>query len=202
MRTRLLPVAGLLAGVLTVTSCGSSDDTAASGAAGETRSGTATQAAFNEQDEQFAAGMREHHAQAVEMADVVLASDPTPDVADLTERIKAAQTPEIEELDAILEEMGVEAHPYGGHGSAHSSGTAMHEGMMTDEQMQQLQDADGTEAQRLFLEMMTAHHEGALISAERQLAEGEHDQLREIAQAILDTQRAEIDEMEQLLAEL
>jgi uncharacterized protein (DUF305 family) len=202
MRTRLLPLAGLLAGVLTVTACGSSADDTTAGGAGDSAGSTATQAAFNEQDEQFAAGMRAHHAQAVEMADMVLTSGPTPEVADLAERIKAAQTPEIEELDVILADMGVEPGHSGGHGSAHGADMPVHEGMMTDEQMRQLEEADGTEAERLFLQLMTEHHEGALTSAERQLAEGEHPRLREIAQAILDSQSAEIAEMQQLLTQL
>lgn len=199
MRTRTT-VTGLLAAVLLLAACG--DDPTSSTAESPSSSASARQATFTQQDVDFAAGMHAHHEQAVEMAEMVLAADPTPEVADLAERIKAAQTPEITELEEILELMGEEPGSSTGHGSAHGADTPMHSGMMTDEQMQALDGADGIEACRQFLTLMQEHHAGAIASAEEQLEKGSYPPLLEMAESIRSSQAAEITEMQQLLAQL
>lgn len=85
---------------------------------------------------------------AVEMAEMVLAANPTPEVADLAERIKTTQTPKIVELDRMRQQMGMEAATSSGHGSSDDADIPMHSGMMTDEQMKMLDSADGVEACR------------------------------------------------------
>jgi uncharacterized protein (DUF305 family) len=203
MRTRTMTVAGVLAAALLLAACG--DDSLSTGAAGDSPSSpttTASQATFSQQDRDFAAGMRAHHAQAVDMAEMVLASSTTPDVAALAERIRTAQSPEIAELDAILAEMGEVPAGSSGHGSTHDADMPMHAGMMTDEQMQMLDGADGVEACRQFLTLMQEHHDGAIASADKQLADGSHPPLLEMARDIRDSQAAEITEMQQLLSQL
>ncbi|MNW66652.1 hypothetical protein D3C74_451430 [compost metagenome] len=76
------------------------------------------------------------------------------------------------------------------------------DGMLTDEEIQALEDADATTVSRLFLEGMIAHHQGAVDMAEAELADGENPEARELAQAIIDAQEAEIAEMQELLAGL
>jgi uncharacterized protein (DUF305 family) len=206
MRTRTMTVVGVLAAALLLSACG--DDSPSTGAAGDSPSSpttTASQATFSQQDRDFAAGMRAHHAQAVDMAEMVLASSPTPDVATLAERIRTAQSPEIAELDAILAEMGEVPAGSSGHGSTHDADMPMHAGMMTDEQMQMLDGADGAdgvEACRQFLTLMQEHHDGAIASADKQLADGSHPPLLKMARDIRDSQAAEITEMQQLLSQL
>lgn len=203
MRTRTTTVTALFASAaLLLAACG--DNSSSTGATGDSpnNGSTASQASFNQQDKDFAAGMRAHHAQAVEMAEMVLAANPTPEVADLAERIKTAQGPEIAELDRMLEQMGVEAASSSGHGSSHGADMPMHSGMMTDEQMKMLDSADGVEACRQFLTLMQEHHAGAIDSAEQQLADGSHAPLMEMAEDIRDSQTAEITEMQQMLSKL
>ena len=74
--------------------------------------------------------------------------------------------------------------------------------MMSEDDMEALEAADGAEASRLFLEQMIVHHEGAIMMAEAQLSMGRADAVGELAQRMLDDQTAEIAEMRQLLTEL
>jgi len=200
-RSRTLVIAGLLAGALTLTACGSDDPTVA----GDGTSTSSEQAQFNDADVAFAAGMVPHHQQAVEMAELMLDKQPSAPVRALAEQIKAAQEPEIEQLDGLLETFGEEP-PSGGHGGhgghGGSSSSSEHAGMMTDEQMHELEEASGTEAERLFLTMMIEHHQGAVQASETEIADGEHQPAIELATTIRDDQQAEIAEMEQLLSQV
>ena len=63
----------------------------------------------------------------------------------------------------------------------------------------QLEAASGPEFDTMFLQMMIAHHEGAIADAQTELAEGSNPQAKELAQQIVDDQRAEIAQMQQLL---
>ena len=202
--TTLLALA--LSGTLLLSACGSSETTGTASAPGASSSPTAAatatipaDAAYNTADVDFVVGMRPHHVQAVEMADLVLAADPSEPVADLARRIKAEQTPEIAQLDAMLATFGAED---AGHGDGHSSmGMSGMSGMMSDEDMTALGSATGAEASRLFLEGMVRHHEGAVAMAEAELATGKYPQARELATAIKAAQQQEITEMKQLLGQ-
>lgn len=200
MHKRTFVLSGALAGALLLSACGGdSDDTTTptTGAGASSPSSAAENTDFNDADVTFVAGMKPHHEQAVEMSDLVLANNPPPEVAALAERIKAAQTPEIAELDEMLEHFGPEHS--GGHGG---SGTAMHGGMMNEEDLQALGDATGPDAARLFLEAMIAHHQGAIEAAEAELADGKYKPARELAERVKADQTAEIAEIEQLLTQI
>lgn len=206
MRNRTIALAGVLAGALLLTACGDDSDrttNSTTGGAGSSSSESA-KADFNDADVAFATGMKPHHAQAVEMSDMVLDADPTPEVAALAERVKAAQAPEIEELDAMIEHFGAEDAGGGAHGGAHGGGDAagMHGGMMTDEQMQELDGASGGAASRMWLTMMIEHHKGAIEAAETELADGEYPPALDLAERIKADQAKEIAEMEELLTQL
>jgi uncharacterized protein (DUF305 family) len=202
MRRCITVLAGVLAGALLLTACGD-DDPDTTGAEGGDSSPGAVQVDYNDQDTEFALSMRAHHAQAIEMSDMVLSADPTPEVADLAERIKAAQGPEIEQLDEMLDHMGVEADSSGGHGTGHDTGgMPMHEGMMTDDQMGMLAEAHGVEACRQFLSLMQEHHRGAIASADKQLQNGRYEPALDMARNIRNSQSDEITVMERLLSRL
>ena len=76
------------------------------------------------------------------------------------------------------------------------------DGMMSEEDMQQLEDAQGTEAARLYLEQMTVHHEGAVDMARDEVDNGENPQAVALAQQVIEDQEAEIQEMKTMLQEL
>lgn len=71
---------------------------------------------------------------------------------------------------------------------------------MTEEDMEALEDASGPEAAELFLQQMIVHHEGAIDMAEYVLDDGEHTGVRALADSIIVSQTAEIEQMRSMLA--
>ena len=193
------------AGALVLTSCGGGDDTAAtgSGSAAAGHGGDHTSApsapvggaaASNDTDIAFLTGMKPHHEQAVDMSDTVLAADPPAPVADLARQVKAAQAPEIEEIEEMLADLGQPAD-----GAMTDDGMAEHGGMMSGADMEVLMNATGTEAARIYLEGMIEHHKGAIDSAETEIADGEYGPARDLAERIAKDQAAEITKMQALI---
>ena len=75
-------------------------------------------------------------------------------------------------------------------------------GYATDDQMQALQQSRGSEADRLFGELMIAHHKGGVHMADHAGMHGTNDEVRAMAASMVKAQRGEIAEMEKLLAEI
>jgi uncharacterized protein (DUF305 family) len=201
-KRHLTSAALALAGALVLTACGGGDDTATSGSGGMDHGSSSTPSAGasvsalgNDADVAFLTGMKPHHEQAVEMSDMVLAADPPAPVAELAEQVKAAQAPEIEQMDQMLADLGADAesggHSAGGHG-----------GMMSNADMEMLMDATGPDAARMYLEGMIEHHKGAIDAAETEIADGKYPPAVELAELIAKDQAAEITKMEGLLASL
>jgi uncharacterized protein (DUF305 family) len=178
-----------LAGCTTTTGMNGMDDDSA----------PATSAAsFNAADEMFLLGMIPHHEQALEMAEIVLAKDGVDErVVGLAQRIQAAQQPEIDLMTSWLEGWGLDSDLGGMPGMDHGT-----DGMMSEQDMTALAAATGPEASKLFLEQMIQHHQGAIVMAQQEIANGQNADVLDLAQQIIDAQTAEIDEMEQLLAQL
>lgn len=205
-RTSLLLAAATAATALALSACTTDgDDTTASpatttGTSTSEQSTAETDAKATEHsaaDVMFAQMMMPHHEQAIVMSDILLAKDGIPDeVTRLAEDIKAAQDPEIAQLTQWLEQWGEPVAPQDGHDMAEM------DGMLTEQQLQQLSDTEGTDAARLFMEQMIAHHEGAVTMAEDQLADGTYQPAIDMAQTIIDTQKQEIDTMQDLLGTL
>jgi uncharacterized protein (DUF305 family) len=151
--------------------------------------------AWSQADVDFVTAMAPHHAQALEMAE--LAPDRAEDdrVRNLAERIAAEQGPEIEALQAWLVAHGLPEADLRDH--RHDS----MRGMATTEQMLALDAARGSEFDRLFLELMTAHHEGALQMA-ADAGDARNPLVVEMAEDTAVKQSVEIDRMQDLLADL
>ena len=192
---RAASVVVALAAVLAFTGCAGGGGTGGGmGHDGHGTSGADAAAEANAADVMFAQMMIPHHEQALEMSAIVLAKDGVdPEVADLAEQIAAAQGPEIEQLEAWLDEWGVPRMP-GDHDMAM-------DGMLTDEQLDELEAADAASGSQLFLEQMIEHHEGAIDMAEAHQESGEHEGALELSAAIIETQAGEIERMRELLAE-
>ena len=73
-------------------------------------------------------------------------------------------------------------------------GTGM--GMMTQDQMTKLKESSGADFDRMFLEMMIDHHQGAVDMANTELKDGKNADVKKMAQAVVDTQTAEIAQFE------
>jgi uncharacterized protein (DUF305 family) len=78
----------------------------------------------------------------------------------------------------------------------------MGDGMMSDDDMDRLEEAEGAEATRLFLEQMIVHHEGAIQMAENEVEDGENPDAVALAERIIESQTEEIATMRDLLASL
>ena len=202
MKIRIAATAALaLAAALTLAGCaggtGSGSESMPGMDHGSSSSPSAVMADFNDADVMFAQMMIPHHQQAVEMADMILDKDDIPeDVLTLADEIKAAQQPEIEQLQGWLEAWGADSDTESMDGMDHGGG------MMSDEDMQSLDAATGADASRLFLEQMTMHHEGAITMAQDEVDNGQNADAVALAQTIVETQTAEIATMQELLAQL
>lgn len=196
-RAPLFAVLGVAA--LAAVACGNTDTETDSSATGPSSTAPA-EADHNQADVEFLQGMIPHHEQAVVMSDLALERSQSPRVRTLAEQIKGAQQPEIDHMNSLLAGWGVEAAG-GGHEGGHGGG-GIHPGMLNDDELAQLRGAEGAEFDRLFLEGMIGHHRGAVTTSQAELAEGQAPEAKELAQAIIDAQEAEIAEMEQILTEL
>jgi uncharacterized protein (DUF305 family) len=204
--TRRFTVSAIaLALTATLAACGSDDSsapdttsaaetTAASAAPITSPAGTVV---LNDADVEFAQGMIAHHEQAIEMAEIAL--DPNrqagAEVIDLANRIQAAQDPEIDLMTAWLTAAGESIMMDLSEG--HDMSTM--DGMMSAEQMDALAVATGAEFDTMWLEMMIAHHEGAISQSETVKANGSNPDVLALADQIIVAQQGEIAEMQALL---
>jgi uncharacterized protein (DUF305 family) len=164
-----------------------------------------------EADVSFMQGMIHHHAQAVEMVDLLRTRGESKELAALGERMTISQSDEIRYMKQWLEERGQPVMPthkmdHNMAGMDHSKMSAMPlmPGMLTPEQMAALAKAKGTEFDRLFLTGMIQHHTGALIMVDELFGTpgaGQDSVLFDFATDIDNTQRAEIEIMRGLLKE-
>jgi uncharacterized protein (DUF305 family) len=163
---------------------------------------------WNQADVTFVTSMIGHHLQALDMAALAPERAQAPDVGAFAERVTAAQGPEIHALAAWLQEreLPVPAEvesldgtgprvPDTGHDHEHD-GMA---GMLSPEQMTALEAATGDEFDRLFLEGMIQHHQGALDMVDVVLVDGQDTYALEIAADTAAGQGAEIDRLRGLL---
>jgi len=163
-------------------------------------------ATFNATDVGFAQGMIPHHAQAVEMADLALEKSSNAEVVALAKQIKAAQNPEIQTMSGWLKAWGqnvpsTDSMSSGSHDMSGMSGMMM-DGMMSEADMKKLESSTGTAFDRLWLELMIQHHEGAVRMSEDELKDGKQPEAKALAQSIVSSQQAEISTMKSLLTKL
>ena len=219
---------------LTLTACGSSGNQAGSSAttpASSSVSGSpAGSQAHNDHDVMFAQHMIAHHQQAIQMSDIILGKQGIdPRVTGLANQIKAAQAPEIQQLQTWLNQWGQPTTPGGMSPSSTMPGMPSHsgmpgtpssgmpgmpmpssgmpgmggmDGMMSEQDMQALRDAQGVDASKLFLNQMIQHHQGAITMAQNEIKSGQYSAATAMAQSIVDTQQKEITTMQTILGSL
>lgn len=146
----------------------------------------------NGADFSYARMMIEHHGQALVMTELAPKRAASAKVKRLAERIAAAQGPEIGAMRGWLDNNGGKKHR-GGHDH-----TSM-PGMATEKQLARLRAARGEEFDRLFLELMVIHHEGAVGMATEVLSQGNNVQVEEMATDVLAQQSAEIGRMRDMM---
>ncbi|SFB26350.1 Uncharacterized conserved protein, DUF305 family [Amycolatopsis marina] len=156
--------------------------------------GAERQDAATEADIRYVTMMIPHHEQALTMTELVAQRATDQRVHALAGRIADAQQGEI----AMMRDWLSRHDAQGGHGAHGEHGAHAHElmpGMATPEQLNALRAASGAEFDRLFLDLMIAHHEGALTMAEQELADGIQTRAIEMAQDVIAGQMAEIERM-------
>lgn len=149
--------------------------------------------AHNEVDVHFLGMMVPHHEQAIEMSDVLLASDvDDAQVRDLAQRIKDGQERENEQMRAWADEWGIQKDM-----DLHSNHIA--NGMFQPEELEEFSSLKGDQLRTTFLEMMHYHHKHVIEMTQGEIQNGAYAPLREMAQDMVDVQTAEMREMEDLL---
>ncbi|MGH3937079.1 MAG: DUF305 domain-containing protein [Pseudonocardiaceae bacterium] len=201
MRVRaLIGVFATAAVALGLTGCGGNNtaDTTSAGGTPPPSSVEQRPIAHNQADLSFAQEMIPHHAEAIQMAQSASDRAQSAQVKEFASRIEQAQGPEIETMTSWLRTWNAQVPPTGESSGGHGGGTGAGGGMGT-EQMQQLEQTTGAEFDRLFLQMMIKHHEGAIEMARAELDSGRSPEVKQLAQQIIDAQQAEIEEMQVLL---
>jgi uncharacterized protein (DUF305 family) len=151
-------------------------------------------------DVRFIQGMIGHHAQALRMTALVPNRSARDDVKLLAERIEASQLSEIAAMTQWLRARGLQPAADDGHPHVHGPGghPAAMPGMLTDQELAALAAVRGAAFDRLFLEYMIRHHEGALTMVADLLATngaGQDPQIFRLAADVDADQRAEIARM-------
>jgi uncharacterized protein (DUF305 family) len=165
------------------------------------------EAPVNDADVRFMTGMISHHAQAVIMAGWAPSHDARSDVRILCERIVVGQRDEIALMQTWLRDRG-QPVPDGKstkmrmvmNGVEHDM---LMPGMLSDEEMAQLDKARGAEFDRLFLTGMIKHHQGAINMVDELFASfgaGQDETIFRFASDVYADQSTEIDRMEKMLA--
>ena len=158
---------------------------------------------YSPDDVRFVHDMIPHHHQALEMAVLVADRTNRKELIDVAGRINASQGDEIEFMQQWLRDRGQHVPDPAAHGAMHTSHKMA--GMATPEQMAQLAASDGTAFDRLFLELMIPHHEGAVKMVKELLDQpgSAYDPvLFEFTSEVTNGQTAEIERMNALLVKL
>ncbi|CRK58142.1 putative lipoprotein [Alloactinosynnema sp. L-07] len=149
----------------------------------------------NEADITYVRDMIVHHRQAVEMTALVPQRGRNEQVKGLASRISDAQQPEIEAMNRWLS-TNFQPPVDPGHGHV----PADMPGMATPEQLAALKQASGAEFDKLFLQLMIKHHEGAIAMANKAQQSGADVKVQEMADHVVAEQGDEIRRMQTMLA--
>jgi uncharacterized protein (DUF305 family) len=139
-----------------------------------------------------------HHAQTIEMVQLVLRRTSQTKVRRFAKRIEAAQTPEIGKLYGLLQ--GWDQRPIN-TAMPIPSETPM-SGMLSDADLEELKSASKDQVEIIFLAQIAKHHEGAIVMAEHELVAGINPQAKVFAQSLKESQTAEISQLQALQASI
>lgn len=156
---------------------------------------TSSAADFNESDVMFAQMMVPHHQQAVKLADLALdsASAAGPEIVQLAQQIRDGQEPEIKQMTALLIQwkQPLDSHAAMGHGSEM-------EGMLSEQEMIDLDSLTGSEFDAVWITAMTFHHQGAIAMASAAAKDGINPEIKSLTAAIIAVQQSEIETLQAL----
>jgi uncharacterized protein (DUF305 family) len=153
-------------------------------------------------DVRFMQGMIGHHAQAIEMTELLSTRSRRDDMRLLARRIGISQADEINLMRGWLQRRGQQVPSEHAH---HAPGATLMPGMLSPQEMDRLAAATGGEFDRLFLEGMIKHHDGALTMVSDLFGSpgaGQEPEIFAFASDVDADQRIEIDRMSAMLSEL
>jgi len=105
-------------------------------------------------------------------------------------------------MKGFLSEWGVEYDPSSDPHAGHMMSGDESDGMMTDEELAELENSMGSDFEKMWLTMMLAHHKGAIKMAETVIADGKDARVKTLAEAIFSEQQKEIELLQTLLNNL
>jgi uncharacterized protein (DUF305 family) len=163
---------------------------------------------YSDADIEFMSGMIPHHAQAVIMAGWAPTHGARKEIAILCERIVVGQRDEIATMQQWLRDRGQPVPDAASTRHKMKMNGVEHEmlmpGMMTDEQMAALDKARGPEFDRLFLEGMIRHHQGAIDMVDvlfKSYGAAQDELIYKFASDVQADQSIEIARMQKMLGE-
>jgi uncharacterized protein (DUF305 family) len=203
-RIRLLPAAAV---VLLLLTAGCSDD------AGEAPSPAAVSTAangdvFNAADGDFASDLVQHHALALVLVDMSRTAEVSPELTATAAGILDAQSVEIQTATAWLSAWDLPVpETLRDHANAHAAERGEEveipgadlPGMPGHDDLAELEQLEGRAFERRWLQLMIAHHEGAIEMAEEEVDDGEFPAAVELAESVAAAQRDQVEQMRSLL---
>lgn len=156
---------------------------------GSSHSSTAG-AILSADDAMFLQMMIPHHTQAVVIAEYAVTNSKNEQILKIAKQIKSDQAVEITQMKKWLTDDGL--------GTAAGHSMAGMRGMLSDSQLNTLKSSKGASFDKLFLNNMIEHHQGALAMV-GMIENSKVAALRDFAAAISTAQQAEIDQMQKLL---
>ena len=144
-------------------------------------------------DLQFLDTMTQHHQGALDMAKTAVGKTQNQELKAFAQKIIADQNKEIAQMKEWREKW------YSGKPAAmNMEMPGMGEGMkmMMGDEMKKFEAATGKEFDSMFLDMMTPHHDGAVVMAKEALTKAEHAEIKTLANQIIKSQEAEIKQMQ------
>lgn len=169
------------------------------------RPDTVTRKGYTVADVKFMQGMIGHHRQALVMSALVAERTTRRDFALMAERIKLSQESEIAQMERWLRQRGEAVPAEDAHVHAAMGHGELMPGMLTEAELTQLTNARGGSFEKLFLQLMIKHHDGALQMVKQLIATpgaGREPELFMMASDVDADQTAEIKRMRALLAQL
>ncbi|ONI90697.1 DUF305 domain-containing protein [Saccharothrix sp. ALI-22-I] len=157
--------------------------------------GTDRWVAPSEADLKYVARMIVHHKQALDMSALAPERAQNETVRGLASRIYDAQGPEIGAMEQWQRQFAESASTHGHSADLPDVDHESMPGMATDEQLAALKAASGADFDRLYLQLMIAHHEGALQMAIELLSTGSDVRVEEMANDVVASQTDEINRM-------
>jgi uncharacterized protein (DUF305 family) len=199
--TRVVAVLACLAAAMFLSACSKAAPDADTGAKQNQQPMiTGEPPGHNAADIAFATNMIPHHQQAVDMSALVADRSSNAEVQKLASDISSAQGAEVQTFKVLLVQWDENPDLTTGGGNG-GQGGGMHgmQGMVDDATMARLTSLQGDEFDQLWLQSMIGHHQGAIAMAKAETADGANVDAKSIAQNIVTTQQAQIDQMSQLL---